>query len=162
MILKCQASKCYDRVSPFVTCKKQNTVSAGNEMNNNNFIILFWNKSCYSRSINNFKSRISFSMILLSKLQATRSPHSLSPDYYYSCTPCVCSYNKLLVTKLSRHCTQTGYLQRTKESAPLPCPLHSKLGCLLSCIGSLNISTALHGGDGGGKAIFPPFEVSKM
>ena len=49
----------------------------------------------------------------------------------------------------------------TKESAPLPCPLHSKLGCLLFSIGSSNISTTLHGGDGGVKAIFPPFEVSK-
>ena len=26
--------------------------------------------------------------------------------------------------------------QRTKESAPLPCPVHSKLGCLLFSIGS--------------------------
>ena len=65
--------------------------------------------------------------------------------------------NKIVETLYS-----IGYLQRTKESAPLPCPLHSKLGCLVSCIGSLNISTALHGRDGGGKAIFPPFEVSKM
>ena len=43
MILKCQASKCYDRVSPFVTCKKQNTVTAGNEMSNN--IIIFYSAS---------------------------------------------------------------------------------------------------------------------
>ena len=35
------------------------------------------------------------------------------------------------VTKLLRHCARIGWLQRTKESAPLPCPLHSKLGCLL-------------------------------
>ena len=39
--------------------------------------------------------------------------------------------------------------------------LHSKLGCLLFSIGSSNIGTTLHGGDGGVKAIFPPFEVSK-
>ena len=44
---------------------------------------------------------------------------------------------------------------------PLPCPLHSKLGCLLFSIGSSNFGTTLHGGEGGGKAIFPPFEVSK-
>ena len=39
-------------------------------------------------------------------------------------------------TKLLRHCTLIGWLRRTKESAPLPCPLHSKLGCLLFSIGS--------------------------
>ena len=64
-------------------------------------------------------------------------------------------------TKLLRHCTQIGLLRRTKESAPLPCSLHSKLGCLLCSIGSSNIGTTLQRGDGGGKAIFPPFEVSK-
>ena len=32
---------------------------------------------------------------------------------------------------------------------------------MLFSIGSSNIGTTLHGGDGGGKAIFPPFEVSK-
>ena len=41
-------------------------------------------------------------------------------------------------------------------------PHRSKLECLLFSIGSLNISTTLHGGDGEGKAIFPLFEVSKM
>ena len=40
-------------------------------------------------------------------------------------------------------------------------PLLSKLGCLLFSLSSLNIGTTLHGGDGGEKAIFPPFEVSK-
>ena len=50
---------------------------------------------------------------------------------------------------------------RTKQSAPLLCPLHSKLGCLLFSVGSSNIGRTLHGGDGGGKAIFPPFEASK-
>ena len=39
-------------------------------------------------------------------------------------------------TKLLRHCTLIGWLRRTKESAPLPCPLHSKLWCLLFSIGS--------------------------
>ena len=57
--------------------------------------------------------------------------------------------------------SQDNPLWRTKESAPLPCPLHSKLGCLLFSIGSLNIGTTLRGGDGGGKAIFPRFEVRK-
>ena len=39
-------------------------------------------------------------------------------------------------TNLLRHCTSIGWLRRTKESPPLPCPLHSKLGCLLFSIGS--------------------------
>ena len=69
--------------------------------------------------------------------------------------------NLQLVTKLLRHCTQIGKLQRTKESTPLPCPLHSKLGCLLFSKGSSNTGTTLHGGDGGGKVIFRSFEVSK-
>ena len=48
-----------------------------------------------------------------------------------------------------------------------PPPLNSKLGCLLFSTGSLNSGTTLHGmmdGLGGGreKALFPPFEVSKM
>ena len=47
-----------------------------------------------------------------------------------------------------------------ETSAPLPCHLLSKLGCLLFSISSSNIGTTLHGGDGGGKVIFPPFEVS--
>ena len=42
-----------------------------------------------------------------------------------------------------------------------PPPLHSKLGCLLFSIGSSNSGTTLHGGDGGGKALFPLLEVSK-
>ena len=42
-----------------------------------------------------------------------------------------------------------------------PPHLHSKLGCLLFSIGSSNSSTRLHGGDGGGKALFSPLEGSK-
>ena len=38
-------------------------------------------------------------------------------------------------------------------------PLQSKLRCLLFSTGSSNSGTTLHGGDGGGKAIFSPFEV---
>ena len=40
------------------------------------------------------------------------------------------------------------------------CTLPLKVGCLLFSIGSSNSGTTLHGGDGEGKAIFPPFEVS--
>ena len=45
--------------------------------------------------------------------------------------------------------------------SPLPPPLSSiqSWGILLFSTGSLNSSTTLHGGDGGGKALFPPFEV---
>ena len=43
-----------------------------------------------------------------------------------------------------------------------PPPLHSKLECLWFSIGSLNSGTTLHGGDGGGKALFSPFEVIKI
>ena len=42
-----------------------------------------------------------------------------------------------------------------------PPPLHSKLGCLLFSIGPSNSSTTFHGGDGGEKALFSPFEVNK-
>ena len=42
-----------------------------------------------------------------------------------------------------------------------PPPLHSKLGCLLFSIGSSNSGTTLHGGDGGEKGLFSPFEVGK-
>ena len=38
-------------------------------------------------------------------------------------------------------------------------PLHSRLRCLLFSIGSSNSGTTLYGGDGGGKALFSPFEV---
>ena len=46
-------------------------------------------------------------------------------------------------------------------STPLPCPFHSKFGCLLFSIGSSNRGTTLHGGNGGRKAIFSLFEVRK-
>ena len=48
-----------------------------------------------------------------------------------------------------------------KTSTPLPCPLHSMLGCLLFSWGSSNSGTTLRGGDGKEKAIFPLFEVRK-
>ena len=59
-------------------------------------------------------------------------------------------------TKFVRHCTQIGYLQRTKESTALPPPLHSKEGCLLFSIGSSNSGTIFPGGDGEGKDLFSP------
>ena len=48
-----------------------------------------------------------------------------------------------------------------KKSTPLPCPLHSMLGCLLFSWSSSNSGTTLHGRDGGEKAIFSTFEVRK-
>ena len=42
-----------------------------------------------------------------------------------------------------------------------PLSLHSKFGCLLFSIGNAKSGTTLHGGDGGGKDIFSPFEVRK-
>ena len=68
---------------------------------------------------------------------------------------------KSLLSSIGDKIVQTLYLNRVilenKESAPLPCRLHSKLGCLLFSIG-----TTLHGGDGGGKAIiFPPLVKPK-
>ena len=39
--------------------------------------------------------------------------------------------------------------------------VHSKGEYLLFSIGSSNSGTTLHGGDGGGKDLFSPFEVSK-
>ena len=40
--------------------------------------------------------------------------------------------------------------------------LHSKLACLLFSTSSSNSSTTLHGGSGGRKALFSPFEVVKL
>ena len=54
-------------------------------------------------------------------------------------------------TKLLKHSTQVGQLQRTKEFTPLPQLLHSKLGCLLFSIGSSSSGTTLHGGDAMGE-----------
>ena len=39
---------------------------------------------------------------------------------------------------------------------------HSKLACLLFSASSSNSSTTLHGGNGGRKALFSPFEVVKL
>ena len=44
---------------------------------------------------------------------------------------------------------------------PPPPPLQSKMGCLLFSLGSSNRGTTLHGGDGGGKALFSPLESVK-
>ena len=57
------------------------------------------------------------------------------------------------VTKLLRH-------RVTSENKRIHTPpLHSRLRCLLFSIGSSDSSTTLYGGDGGGKALFFPFEV---
>ena len=64
--------------------------------------------------------------------------------------------DKIVETLYSNRVTSETY-----ESTPLPCPLHSKLGCFLFSKGSSNSGTTLHGGDGGGNAIFSPFEVRK-
>ena len=60
-----------------------------------------------------------------------------------------------------KHSTQVGQLQRTEESTPLPQLLHSKLGCLLFSVGNSSSGTTLQGGDGRGKALLSPLEVSK-
>ena len=52
---------------------------------------------------------------------------------------------KIVETLYSNRVTSETY-----ESTPLPCPLHSKLGCFLFSKGSSNSGTTLHGGDGGG------------
>ena len=44
---------------------------------------------------------------------------------------------------------------------PLLSRLHLKLGCLLFSTGSSDSGTTLHGGDGGGNALFSLFHVSK-
>ena len=50
------------------------------------------------------------------------------------------NYKKFANATIGDKIVETLYLnrvfRRTKESAPLPCPLHSKLGCLLFSTGS--------------------------
>ena len=48
-----------------------------------------------------------------------------------------------------------------KNSTPLPCPLHSKLGFLLFSWGSSNSGTSLHGRDGEKKLHFPVLKSEK-
>ena len=55
----------------------------------------------------------------------------------------------------------TSENKKINKSTPLPTPLHSKVGCLLFSLGSSNSDTTLHRDDGGGKALFSPFKVSK-
>ena len=52
-------------------------------------------------------------------------------------------------TKLLRHCCRIGELQRTKQSTPLPSPLHSKLGCLLFSTGRKAAQHCMEGMDEG-------------
>ena len=67
----------------------------------------------------------------------------------------------LLVSFISIHRTSTfnrqsatkkGNFREQKNPHPSPAPPF-KVGCLFFSVGSSNISTMLHGGDGGGKAI---------
>ena len=55
-----------------------------------------------------------------------------------------------------------GNFREQKNLHPFPVPSIQIWGVCFFSIGSSNISTTLHGWDGGGKAIFPPFEVSKL
>lgn len=50
---------------------------------------------------------------------------------------------------------------KNKKNNTLPCPLHSKLGCLQFSWGSSNSGITLHEGDGAEKAKFSSFEVRK-
>lgn len=47
-----------------------------------------------------------------------------------------------------------GLIKIAKQSATLPRPQHSMLGCLLFLTDSSNSSTTLHKEDGGGKAMY--------
>ena len=64
--------------------------------------------------------------------------------------------NKIVDTFYSNRVTSENKRIRTPPLSP-----SFKFGCLLFSIASSNIGTTLHGEDGGGKAIFPTFEVSK-
>ena len=65
-----------------------------------------------------------------------------------------CNHDIIVGTLYSNRVTT----ETIKESTPLPPLLHSRLGCLLFSLDS----TTLHEGDGGGKALFSPLEVSKV
>ena len=65
-------------------------------------------------------------------------------------------------TKFLRHCTPVRVTSENKRiHTPLPPPLYSKVVCLLFSMGSSNSGTTFRGGDGGGKDLFSPCEVSK-
>jgi len=64
--------------------------------------------------------------------------------------------DKIVETLYSYRVSSENEIIRTLPLSPL-----FKVGCLLFPLGSSNIGTTLHGEDGGGKAIFPTFEVSK-
>ena len=68
------------------------------------------------------------------------------------------TFNLQSATKLLRHRTRANRV--TSESKRIlipPLPLHSKLGCLLFSLGSSNIGTMLHGGNGGKKSHISSF-----
>ena len=62
-----------------------------------------------------------------------------------------------LIGPTTRDCSSERVTSENKGIHTPPPPLHSKLRCLLFSIGRLNSSTTLHGGDGGGKAVFSRF-----
>ena len=64
--------------------------------------------------------------------------------------------NKIVETSYSNRVSS----ENKRIHTPSP-PLHSKFGCLLFYIGCWNSGKTLHRGDGSGKALFSPFEVSE-
>jgi len=56
---------------------------------------------------------------------------------------------------LGLNCTQIRVISKNERIHTFSFPLHSKLGCMLFSVSISNIATTLHGGDGGGKALFP-------
>ena len=64
--------------------------------------------------------------------------------------------------KIIEKVSLNGVTSENKTIHSPPPPLHSKLACLLFSSGSLGSSTTLHGDDGGGKALFPPFKLAKL
>ena len=64
--------------------------------------------------------------------------------------------DKIVETLYSNRVTSENKRIRTPPLSP-----SFKFGCLLFSIASSNIGSTLHGEDGGGKATFPTFEVSK-
>ena len=80
---------------------------------------------------------------------------------------CTCAVYYCIGPALGEKIVQTLYSNRVtsenKRDHTPPPPIHLKLGCLLFSIGSSNSGTTLRWwGDGGGKALFSPFEVGNM
>ena len=62
-------------------------------------------------------------------------------------------------TELLRLCTQIGSFQRTKECTTLPLPSIQSWGVCCFLQVARTVAQTLHGGDGGGKALFSSFKV---